>query len=107
MDAHMTGTMTKEARSAHCVLEIGNWFLWNWDDPPADSWHLPFGMFHSCGVENERANPIGGVVSKYRAHGVKKLSDVGYLCERCAKAPPAGIVVAYEFMNWSANEYGG
>jgi hypothetical protein len=104
MDAHMTGTMTEEARSAHVVLEIGDWFLWDWDDPPADSWHLPFGMFHSCGVENEMAHK--SVVSKYRAHNVKK-HTAGYLCERCTEAPPVGIVCAYEFMNWSANEYGG
>jgi hypothetical protein len=103
MDAHMTGKATENARKAHTVLEINDWILWDWDDPPHDGWHLPYAMFHRCGQQTDNANGHHGASKHYLYPSL----DFVYHCDRCEEEAPTGIVCAYELMNWKNKGYGG
>ena len=82
-------------QKAHTILNIGDWFLWDWADATKGAsqyiWSNPVSMFHRCGAEN-----CSGATAK----------DGGWGCNRCMKRPPEGLVAAWTFLCWEQQEQG-
>lgn len=119
MDAQTKGLASGSSRSAHVVLEIGDWFLWNWNSDPAEGdWLAPFGIFHRCGIENAEAlaetdaDPASQLAESDAqatrvGHYTETVLSYSFKCRRCVESPPDGLVAVYELLNWEANGYGG
>ncbi len=71
------------------VLEDGNWFLWNWDDPPNTHLYMPFSIFHKCDTMTEESHQT-------ERNGF----DKPFKCNVCGETPPNGMSAVCEMMNW-------
>jgi hypothetical protein len=75
--------------AGYVALQIGDWYIWKWNNEAPVAWHMKYTVHHRCGSEmSNRAGDYYGSL----------------LCNRCQLAPPPGLIAVYELLKWGEDE---